>query len=734
MTNDYNYMQRFREAGRRPEAQPHLAPISDADIMRAIVEAKRLGTPSGALAAQQLEQALQPRRPTQAMPSSHPSQARPPPQPTPTTQVANTVGGVAGGVMAAIEGARQGFNPGAIAGAVGGAVAGNPMVQGGMRAMEAADRVLGAPVRGAILGTEDAFNTGRPSAIPSRIGQAVRDPSSAQGRDFPGIRNISDDPWIGPVSKRDAVGMGAEMLADVGIVAGVVKGGIKIAVKAHTHLFDPENLASIAAYIREPREQFLARIMTPDKFLETAEEFKNRPVWNHVAQYGGSMVEANELRHLIPPQKPLSIEAVKSLDAPSAQQINTRTWWHGSRGDRMNLDNISSAETKDGNLFGRGIYFADDPVEIPWDFSGQGMGHIYTARIKVNNVINMNEEITPTSFEAFVDAAKLMAHTLPLYPANVRTSNPAEEVASLVDEYSRAAAKGTTNQDLWFFLKDYTLNWNRADMPDPNDFLYNVGVEGFIHRTYGVGGGNNPNPYSPLTRGDDFEVHAFILLKPELNSPALQSLASEAADQFVKNAAPPQRGNAFQGMLEPAPGYLGGPGDEFQKFDFQMSDRGQEIVTNLTWGDGMTTMLDQADELVSKLTTADSYSLADRRYLMEIFENQYVIKHLIDGTPAGQIQELLYSELQWGITLYDWILTVGLRKTLYLSLVEEPNLLIKRIDKALRANPYKSGYQSQELQKWRDQIVRELEKFLPEDEVITSIIEELGMQALDDLK
>ena len=110
-------------------------------------------------------------------------------------------------------------------------------------------------------------------------------------------------------------------------------------------------------------------------------------------------------------EQPTTASAVEDKVGPRkgtpeeiAQQSNNMTWYHGTGTEGLTADSLDPLVTNHESLFGMGVYLTDDPSIAEGYAKARsrrgGKPSIYEANIKVDQVLDLEQPVTPSVVEA----------------------------------------------------------------------------------------------------------------------------------------------------------------------------------------------------------------------------------------------------------------------------------------------------------------------------------------------
>jgi hypothetical protein len=145
---------------------------------------------------------------------------------------------------------------------------------------------------------------------------------------------------------------------------------------------------------------------------------------------------------------------------PYPQDINNKTWYHGTGTENLTPDKLSPNATKIEGLFGHGIYLTDTPEIAKGYAMARGKNtntpSIYESNVKVNKVLDLEKQMPKDAFDTFDELAKGLDN---YYGYN------------LSDELNNLNSKGATGDEIYRSFADGISEISHQEMVPKSEFV-----------------------------------------------------------------------------------------------------------------------------------------------------------------------------------------------------------------------------------------------------------------------
>ncbi|MFA6270704.1 MAG: hypothetical protein WC657_05890, partial [Candidatus Paceibacterota bacterium] len=133
---------------------------------------------------------------------------------------------------------------------------------------------------------------------------------------------------------------------------------------------------------------------------------------------------------------------------PITEDVNTKIWYHGSGTPGMTADKLDPLMSKEGNLFGFGVYLTDNP-DIASQYAAKrggkkGTPSTYATKVNISRVLDMEQPIDP-------DVADIL----------VKHNESNGDVADIIKEVLKKP--GVTTEQVWDAMSDGLSRWSHEE-------------------------------------------------------------------------------------------------------------------------------------------------------------------------------------------------------------------------------------------------------------------------------
>ncbi|MFA5037423.1 MAG: hypothetical protein WC479_09640 [Candidatus Izemoplasmatales bacterium] len=156
-------------------------------------------------------------------------------------------------------------------------------------------------------------------------------------------------------------------------------------------------------------------------------------------------VQAQRIKSVLPD---FTSDAVSKVTKPVTEDVNTKIWYHGSGTPGMTADKLDPLMSKEGNLFGFGVYLTDNP-DIASQYAAKrggkkGTPSTYATKVNISRVLDMEQPIDP-------DVADIL----------VKHNESNGDVADIIKEVLKKP--GVTTEQVWDAMSDGLSRWSHEE-------------------------------------------------------------------------------------------------------------------------------------------------------------------------------------------------------------------------------------------------------------------------------
>lgn len=152
----------------------------------------------------------------------------------------------------------------------------------------------------------------------------------------------------------------------------------------------------------------------------------------------------------------------------SPEEVNQKTWYHGTAKEGLTPEMIDASVTNHEGLFGQGFYMTDNP-DIAAGYSKARAGKtgtqtIYETKVDMGNVLNLEKPAKPEIAQVFRDNVPW-------------DSYEGKRNTEITDAVNKAANKpGATTEEIWHAYSEALRDYSHSEGIPSSEFVENIGM------------------------------------------------------------------------------------------------------------------------------------------------------------------------------------------------------------------------------------------------------------------